>query len=214
MINQDSPERFQEHVAEGIDTISQVVVYCASSPHIDDAYFEAAEDLGRLLANNNIACITGAGKQGLMGAVNSSVVENGGKVTGVIPQFMVDNGWYHTGLTDMLITNTMHERKQLMAQMSEAAIALPGGLGTLEELAEILTWRQLGLYNKPIIILNTNGYYDPLISMFQQMIDHEFMHDSYKKLWQVAANPTDVIDFIKSNQTWSPIITKYDKKEL
>lgn len=210
----DSSEKLHEFVNDDIDSISHVVVYCASSPHIADIYFEAANELGKLLAENSVSCITGAGKQGLMGAVNSSVIEHGGKVTGVIPQFMVDKGWYHPNLTELKITNTMHERKHLMAQLSHAAIALPGGMGTLEELAEILTWRQLGLYHKPVIILNTNGYYDPLLAMFQQMINHDFMHNNYKNMWQVVSSPEDVIDCIKNNQLWNPTITKYDKKEL
>lgn len=211
MSNQDSPNKFQYKEA---GAISDVVVYCASSPHIDDIYFEAAEQLGALLAQNQIGCITGAGKQGLMGAVNSSVLHNGGKVTGVIPRFMVNNGWYYPELTEMKVTETMHERKQLMAQLSDAAIALPGGLGTLEELAEILTWRQLEIYNKPIIIMNIDGYYDPLLDMFEQMIDLNFMHDSYRNMWKVATAPTEVISFLKDNQIWTPTITKYDKKEL
>lgn len=214
MIKQDSPERLKELSKEDVEGISQVVVYCASSPHIDDLYFDAADELGRLLSENKIGAITGAGKQGLMGAINSSIVKHGGKVTGIIPKFMVDNGWYHTGLTDMIVTDTMHERKQKMAQMSDAAIALPGGMGTLEELAEILTWRQLGLYHKPIIILNTNGYYNSLLAMFQQMIDDNFMHDSYKNMWQVATSPEGVIHYLLNNKLWIPTITKYDKKEL
>ena len=214
MIKQDSPERLIELNKDNVEGVSQVVVYCASSPHIDDLYFDAAEELGRLLAENKIGAITGAGKQGLMGAINSSIVNHGGKVIGVIPRFMVDNGWYHTNLTEMIVTDTMHERKHKMAQLSDSAIALPGGMGTLEELAEILTWRQLGLYHKPIIILNTNGYYDSLLAMFQQMIDDNFMHDSYKNMWQVATSPEDVIHYLLNNKLWSSTITKYDKKEL
>lgn len=214
MKKQDSPSLFTESNSSDTTEISKVVVYCASSPHIDDIYFETADTLGKLLAENNIECITGAGKQGLMGAVNTSVIKNNGKVTGVIPRFMVDKGWYHPNLTEMIVTETMHERKQQMAQMSHAAIALPGGLGTLEELAEILTWRQLELYNKPIVIMNTNHYYDPLISMFEQMIDHNFMHDSYRNMWYVATTPQDAINYLKNYTAWIPTITKYDKKEL
>lgn len=214
MIKQDSSEKLIELCKDNIEGVSQVVVYCASSPHIDDLYFDAADELGRLLSVNNIGAITGAGKQGLMGSINSSILKHRGKVIGVIPKFMVDNDWYHRGLTEMIVTDTMHERKQKMAQMSDAAIALPGGMGTLEELAEILTWRQLGLYNKPIIVLNTNGYYDSLLAMFQQMIDANFMHDSYKNMWQVATSPEEVLYYLLNNKLWSSTITKYDKKEL
>ncbi len=213
MNKQDSPNNFKA-LAENADlSISKVVVYCASSPHIDDVYFEVAHELGALLAENEIGCITGAGKQGLMGAVNSSIISHNGKVTGVIPRFMVEKGWFHPDLTKMIVTENMHERKQMMAQMSDAAIALPGGLGTLEELAEVLTWRQLEIYNKPIIILNIDGYYDPLISMFEQMIDRNFMHDSYRNMWYVAHTAQEAIDYLINYVEWKPAITKYDKKE-
>ncbi|NLX81117.1 MAG: TIGR00730 family Rossman fold protein [Proteiniphilum sp.] len=214
MIEQYSSSKIENISSSDVDSISKVVVYCASSPHIDSVYFETAKDLGRLLALNDISCISGAGKQGLMGAINNSVLQHGGKVIGVIPQFMVDQDWFHPGLTEMIITQSMHERKQKMAQLSHAAIALPGGIGTLEELAEILTWRQLGLYNKPVIILNINGYYDPLFAMLDQMIKQNFMHDSYKNMWQVVTSPEGVINCLQNNELWTTTITKYDKKEL
>ena len=191
-----------------------VVVYCASSAHIDDVYFNAARQLGKVLAENNITCITGAGRQGLMGAVNDSVLENGGKVKGIIPQFMIDSGWCHRQLTELVVTETMHERKSLMAQQSDAAIALPGGLGTLEELAEILTWKQLGLYRNPIIILNINGYYDPLLAMFDKMMNENFLNHDYRNMWQVVSSPDEVVNCFQNFTTWKPAFTKYDKKEL
>ena len=196
------------------DPEGAVVIYCASSPNIDNVYFDAATRLGKILAQHNIACITGAGWQGLMGAVNDSVLQNGGKVKGIIPQFMIDSGWCHSQLTELLVTESMHERKSLMAQQSDAAIALPGGLGTLEELAEILTWKQLGLYKKPIIILNIKGYYDPLLVMFDKMIDEKFLHPDYRSMWQVVSSPEEVMDCLKNFETWKPSFTKYAKKEL
>lgn len=191
-----------------------VVVYCASSAHIEDVYFDAARQLGKVLAENNITCITGAGRQGLMGEVNDSVLENGGKVKGIIPQFMIDSGWCHHQLTELVVTDSMHERKLLMAQNSDAAVALPGGFGTLEELAEILTWKQLGLYKNPIIILNINGYYDPLLAMFDKMIGEKFLHHDYRNMWQVVDSPDEVIDCLQNFETWKPSFNKYDKKEL
>lgn len=193
---------------------TSVVVYCASSAHIEDTYFDAAKQLGKLLADNKITCITGAGRQGLMGALNDSVLENNGKVKGIIPQFMIDSGWCHHQLSELLVTESMHERKFLMAQHSDAAIALPGGLGTLEELAEILTWKQLGLYDKPIIILNIRGYYNPLLEMFEKMIDEKFLHQSYRKMWQVVYSPEEVIGCLQNFEAWNHSFTKYDKKEL
>ena len=116
--------------------------------------------LGHLLANRHIRLINGAGNIGLMRSVADAVLQNGGEVTGVIPHFMVDQGWHHTGLTELIEVESMHERKRLMAEKSDAVIALPGGCGTLEELLEIITWKQLGLYLNPIVILNTNGFFD------------------------------------------------------
>lgn len=194
--------------------ILKVVIYCASSPDIAQVYFEAAQELGALLAQNKITCITGAGRQGLMGAVNESVLKNGGQVTGIIPQFMVDNGWYHPKLTELIVTDNMHERKQAMVQRSDAAIALPGGLGTLEELAEILTWKQLDLYSKPIVMLNVNGFYDPLIEMLEKMIRLNFMHAQYRNMWHVVQTPGEVIEVLNQNKIWEPGFAKYDKKEL
>jgi hypothetical protein len=194
--------------------IREVVVYCASSPHIGEAYFDIARQLGKVLANNDITCITGGGKQGLMGAVNDSVLENGGKVKGIIPQFMIDSGWCHPQLSELVVTESMHERKFLMAKQSDAAVALPGGFGTLEELAEILTWKQLGLYKNAVVILNINGYYDPLLAMFDKMICEKFLHHNYRNLWQVVDSPDKAIEYLQNGEVWNPAFTKYDKKEL
>lgn len=194
--------------------LKSVVVYCASSAHIHDVYFDAAKQLGKALAENRITCITGAGKQGLMGAVNDSVLRHGGTARGIIPQFMIDSGWCHPRLTELLVTPGMHERKSLMAQQSDAAIALPGGLGTLEELAEILTWKQLGLYKKPVIIFNVNGYYDALLAMFDKMTDEKFLNADYRNMWRVVSSSDEVIDCLRNFDTWKPFFTKYDEKEL
>lgn len=194
--------------------LGAVVVYCASSTHIEKVYFDAARQLGKVLAQNDITCITGGGKQGLMGAVNDSVLENGGKVKGIIPQFMIDSGWCHPQLSELIVTESMHERKFLMAKHADAAVALPGGFGTLEELAEILTWKQLGLYKNPVVILNTNGYYDPLLAMFDKMINEKFLHPGYRNLWQVVDSPEKVVDYLQNVEAWNPAFTKYDKKEL
>ena len=194
--------------------VHRVVVYCASSPDIDVSYFEAADELGRLLAKEGMEVVTGAGRQGLMGAVNDAVLDAGGVAVGVIPQFMVDNGWYHQGLSEMVVTEDMHERKMTMARMVDAAVALPGGLGTLEELAEVLTWRQLELFDKPVIVLNVGGFYDPLLEMLDRMIDEGFMSDQYRGMWQVAESPQHVLEILKGGEHWEPSFAKYDKKEL
>ena len=194
--------------------LGAVVVYCASSAHIEEVYFDAARQLGKVLAQNEITCITGGGKQGLMGAVNDSVLENGGKVKGIIPRFMIDSGWCHPWLSERIVTESMHERKFLMAEQSDAAVALPGGFGTLEELAEILTWKQLGLYKNPVVILNINGYYDPLLAMFDKMINEKFLHPGYRNMWQVVDSADKAVDYLQDVEAWNPAFTKYDKKEL
>ncbi|WP_294081393.1 TIGR00730 family Rossman fold protein [Proteiniphilum sp. UBA5384] len=188
----------------------EVVVYCASSGKIDQLYFDAASKLGELLAKEGITCVNGAGSEGLMGALNDAVLENGGKVKGIIPQFMVDAGWGHKRLTEMIVTATIHERKAAMAKSADAVIALPGGIGTLEELAEIITWRQLGLYHNPVIILNINDYYQPLLTFLEKMIDEKFMKDVYRELWQVAITPQEAVDLVHSAPDWNPGYTKYD----
>lgn len=190
-----------------------VVVYCASSHNIDESYFKAAERLGELLAENNVTCITGGGKQGLMGVLNDTILSHGGKVKGIIPGFMVESGWCHESLTETIITKTMHERKEKMARLSDAAIALPGGIGTLEELSEIITWKQLGIFKNPIILLNTNNYYDHLLSFFENMISQKFMKSEYSKLLQIASTPDEVLKILTNNSNWNPSFTKYQTKE-
>lgn len=175
-----------------------ICVYCASSANIDTIYIEAATQLGRLFAENKITCINGAGKQGLMGALNNSILQYGGKVLGIIPQFMVDNDWCHNALSETIVTETMHERKALMASKADAIIALPGGMGTLEELTEIITWHQIGLYKKRIIILNINGYYNPLLTFFDKMIDEKFMPAASRSAWQVVKSVEEVIKTLNS----------------
>lgn len=192
-----------------MENIKSVCVYCASSTKIDEAYFKAAEQLGKLLAEKNISVINGAGCQGLMAAVSNSALEAGGKVTGVIPRFMVEQGWNHTGLTQTIETDTMHERKSLMAEMSDAVITLPGGCGTLEELMEIITWKQLGLYPKPIVILNVNGYFTPLLNMLEKAIEENFMRPEHQKLWEVANTPEEAIDLLYKIPMWNKEFRKF-----
>ncbi|NLZ95729.1 MAG: TIGR00730 family Rossman fold protein [Bacteroidales bacterium] len=189
-----------------------VVVYSASSAAIDQIYVDAATRLGELLAKNNITCINGGGNLGLMRAVIDSVLKHKGKVKGVIPQFMLDSGWGHPNLSKRIVTDSMHERKQEMANLSSAAIALPGGVGTLEELLEIITWKQLGLYNHPIIIVNTNNYFDSLLSMFDNMIEQNFMHKRYRNIWRVANTPEEAIDEIRKETITFSHLTKFEDK--
>lgn len=179
-----------------------VTVYAASSSQIDSLYFEAASTLGELLAIHDIRCVNGAGSKGLMAEITDAVLNKGGEVIGIIPQFMVDEGWCHDKLSELIITQSMHERKELMAQYSDACIALPGGIGTMEELLEIITWKQLGLYSKPIVILNVNGFYDDLLNMLTKACKEKFMHPKHSSMWTVATTPQEVIEMIQENQEW------------
>ena len=191
-----------------MNQIKNVCVYSASSTKIAPVYFAAAEELGRLLALRGINLVNGAGSIGLMAATSNAVLANGGTVTGVIPRFMVEQGWHHTGLTRLVETDTMHERKQLMAQLADAVIALPGGCGTLEELLEIITWKQLGLYLNPIVILNVEGFFNPLISMLEQAIDQQFMRPEHAALWCVASTPAEALELIQTTPKWDKNLRK------
>jgi uncharacterized protein (TIGR00730 family) len=177
-----------------------VCVFGASSANIDARYADDARELGRRLAENGWRCVNGGGSVGLMGAVTDGTLDAGGEVTGVIPKFMVDNGWCYDRLEDVVVTADMHQRKQIMSEMADAVIALPGGVGTLEELLETLTWRQLGLVKTPIIILNSLGYYDNLLSMLSHAIDEGFMKQSHARLWQVATTPQQAIALLDDCQ--------------
>jgi uncharacterized protein (TIGR00730 family) len=133
----------------------------------------------------------------------------GGTVTGVIPRFMVEQGWQHKSLTQLIETETMHERKQIMAEMSDGVIALPGGCGTMEELLEIITWKQLGIYLNPIIILNIDGFYNPLLEMLQRAIDGNFMRPEHQNIWQVATSAQQAIELLYTSPIWNKDVRKF-----
>lgn len=176
--------------------VKTVTVYAASSSQIAPVYFNAATELGALLAQHGMDCINGAGNKGLMAAVTDAVLEEGGQVIGIIPRFMVDEGWVHNLLTEQVVTDSMHQRKQLMAERSDACIALPGGIGTMEELLEIITWKQLGLYTKPIVILNINHFYDDLLAMLDKAVSENFLQEEHQAIWSVAATPQQALALI------------------
>lgn len=192
-----------------MNTINSVCVYCASSTQIAPCYTKAAKQLGELLAKHRIRLVNGAGNIGLMRTMADAVLNDGGKVTGVIPRFMVEQNWHHTGLTELIEVQTMHERKQKMAELSDAVIALPGGCGTLEELLEIITWKQLGLYFNPIVVLNTNKYFDPLLNMLKKAVDEHFMRPQHHKIWEVADTPQQALELIFNTPTWDSSIRKF-----
>ncbi|HJG76652.1 LOG family protein [Phocaeicola barnesiae] len=192
-----------------MNTLKNVCVYSASSTQIDPIYFQAADTLGRLLAQKGINLINGAGCLGLMSRISDAALATGGTVTGIIPHFMVEQNWHHKGLTHLIETETMHERKRMMADLSDGIIALPGGCGTMEELLEIITWKQLGLYLKPIVILNTNGFYNPLLEMLERAIDQHFMRRQHGTIWQVAQTPDEALQLLYTTPIWSKDIRKF-----
>ncbi len=193
-----------------MNKITSVCVYAASSDNIDSLYLAAARELGDLLGRKGIRVINGAGNMGLMATVSNAALSVGGEVIGVIPSFMVKQGWHHTGLTRLLVVADMHERKQKMAAMSDAVIALPGGCGTLEELLEIITWKQLGLYRNPILILNVKGYFDPLLTMFEKAMKENFMRMHQAALWEVVQTPQEAVERIYTIPLWDTSISKFD----
>lgn len=173
-----------------------VVVYCASSSKISDVYFRAARTLGEELGRAGIPLINGAGNLGLMGATIDGVLAAGGHCIGVIPRFMADKGWAHPGINDLRVVDTMHARKAMMAELSCGAVVLPGGIGTLDEMCEIITWRQLKLYNNPVVLLNIAGYWNPFLEMLAKADSEGFMRATDRPLFHVADTPEEALSII------------------
>lgn len=166
-----------------------VCVYCGANAGVSPRYAEAARALGRALVARGMALVYGGGNVGLMGIIADEVLRVGGEVTGVIPTALVEREVGHTGLTRQFIVKDMHERKAMMAQLSDGFIAMPGGLGTLEELFEVLTWAQLGIHSKPIGLLNVDGYYDGLVSFVRHATEQELVRPQHAALMMVENSP-------------------------
>ncbi|HLN56804.1 MAG TPA: TIGR00730 family Rossman fold protein [Bacteroidales bacterium] len=181
-----------------------VCIFASSSSKISNDYAEAASRLGVLLAEAGISVVYGGGGIGLMKNVADAIIANHGRITGVIPGFMMEAGWDHAGVTDMIVTNDMGERKKQMFALADAVVALPGGIGTLEELTEAITLKQLGLFKGPIIMLNTLGFYNPLIEFLDHMISGNFLRLEHKGIWEIASRPEDVIISLGKKQDWLP----------
>ena len=181
-----------------------VAVYCSSSNKVRTSYMDAAEQLGRILAEAGIRLVYGDGGIGLMAAVAKGALDAGGEVLGVIPQFMVDQGWNNPRSSQTIITQTMHERKSTICEVSDAMVALPGGIGTFEELLECLTWKQLGLHSCPVVILNTDGYFDRLIDCLDYMVEEQMMRPIHKDMYVVVSTPEEVLPAILGGPEWDP----------
>jgi len=182
--------------------MKKVCVFCASSSKIDTVYLSASKTLGEILAQNNIAIVYGAGAVGSMGYLANGALSKKGKVIGVIPQFMVDLEWAHTGLSELKIVKNMAQRKSLMIKGTDAVIALPGGSGTFEELFETMSLKRLGLYLKPIIIVNIHGFYDPCIELLNRCITERFMNKRHKTMWTVVNSSEEVLPAIWNAPPW------------
>ena len=190
--------------AEQMSSVKSIAVYCASSNKVRASFVTAAERLGELIAAEGKRLVYGDGGIGLMAAVARGALREGGEVVGVIPQFMVDQAWNNPDSTKTIITQTMHERKATICEISDAMVALPGGIGTFEELLECLTWKQLGLHHNPVVILNTEGYYDKLLACLDQMVEEQMMRPIHKDMYVVVSEPEEVLPAIMNAPAWDP----------
>lgn len=184
-------------------TARQVCVYCASSRTADPVYREAAHRLGATLAHQGITVVYGGGARGSMGALADGALSRGGRVIGILPRFMADLEWGHEGLTELQLVEDMRTRKHLMLTHSQAAIALPGGSGTLEELLEALTLKRLGLYVHPIILVNTRNFFQPLIQLLRHTVEERFMDERHLEMWQLVNEPEEVPEALARAPQWS-----------
>ncbi len=186
-----------------MNRIERVGVYCASSSQCDPEYFEAANRLGRALARNHIMLYYGGGAVGLMGSLADGALSEGGEVIGVIPGFMNDLEWGHPGISELRVVAHLHERKRVIIEESDAIVALPGGCGTLEELFEAITWKRLGLHNKPIVIANVKGFFDPCLELLERCVRENFMHQKHRELWHAVSKVEEIIPVIQNIPPWS-----------
>lgn len=181
----------------------RVCVYCASSEHCAPVYHEAARALGRTLATAGCTVVYGGGAVGLMGSLADGALDAGGQVVGIIPRFMTDVEWQHPGIANLEVVEDMRERKHRLLTGSDAVVALPGGCGTLEELFEAMTLKRLALYFNPIVLLNTDGFYAPLVAFLDQVIEQRFMNPEHRALWTMVDRVDEVLPAIRDTPRWS-----------
>ena len=181
----------------------RICIYCSSSNQIAPIFFEETKKLAHIFLEHNIEVVFGGGSSGLMGAIADVYCEAGGKIQGVMPTFMREIEWAHKGVSDFIFTEDMRERKELLIKDTDAVVTLAGGTGTLEELMEVITLKRLGKYLKPIVILNTSGFYDDLKQLFEKMIKEKFVHEAHRDMWVFVDRPDQVLDAINQAKTWS-----------
>lgn len=191
----------------------KICVYCSSSSKIHNIYFKATENLAKEFLKENISVVYGGGGAGLMGHLADTIIDNGGKIKGISPRFMKDIEWTHKRLVDLELVDTMHERKAKFLEGIDAIVALPGGCGTLDELIEVITFKRLGLFTKPIVILNVEGFYNPLKEMLEKCIDEKFMDEKHLNMWKFVDDFEDVIPSIKNAKEWKSDALKFARKE-
>jgi uncharacterized protein (TIGR00730 family) len=180
----------------------QVCVYCASSAQIHPEYFSATEALSKAFVEHGFSVVFGGGSSGLMGKLADSVLEAGGNIKGIMPQFMNEVEWGHRGVSDFVYTQTMHERKAKFLEGTDALVALPGGSGTYEELFEAITLKKLGQFTKPIVILNTRGYFEPFRVLMQRAVEENFVAEDHQEIWKIVDRPEDVVPTILATPKW------------
>lgn len=180
----------------------KICVYCASSARVDDIYFDATRRLGQEFLREKVDVVYGGGAIGLMGCLADTVLAGGGRIRGVIPTFMHEVEWTHPGLTEVEFTETMAQRKARFLEGVDGLVALPGGTGTLEELIEAISLKRLGLFAKPIVILNTGGFYDPLDEMLRRCVQERFMKEKHLGLWRFVREPEEILPILRDTPDW------------
>jgi uncharacterized protein (TIGR00730 family) len=193
--------------------VERICVFCGASPGARPAYRGATAQLARLLAAEGIGVVYGGGGVGLMGALADAVLAEGGEITGVIPRSLVDREIAHRDVADMRIVGSMHERKALMAELADAFIALPGGIGTLEELFEVYTWAQLGLHRKPCALLNVEGYYDGIADFLAHAVAERFLRDETRELLMVESDPAALLEQLHAFEPQAVVPKWIDREE-
>ena len=177
--------------------MKSISVFCGANFNGDPVLLKAIQDLADVFAEKDITLVFGGGRVGVMGLIADAVLARGGRAIGVIPQFLMDKEVGHTGLTELIITESMHQRKQKMADISDGIITMPGGFGTMEEFFEVLTWLQLGLHNNPIGLLNVDGFYDSLLMQMDRMVDKKFLKPINRELVLSHANPGSLVELME-----------------
>jgi hypothetical protein len=192
--------------------MKRICVFCGASPGNDPRHAEAARALGRAIAARGLELVYGGGSVGLMGTVADAALAAGARVTGVIPEVLQIRELAHRGLSDLRVVGSMHERKALMAELSDGFVALPGGMGTLEELSEVLTWAQLGLHARPVGLLDVGGYYRPLVAFFDQAVSSGFLRPAHRAILQEAEAPERLLDLLAAWRPAGPVEQVIDRR--